>query len=58
MPDTLDDLITLRGVARKTANVVLGNAFGIAGIAVDTHVRRLRTGSASARRDPRRSSRT
>jgi endonuclease-3 len=38
----MEDLITLRGVARKTANIVLGNAFGkVEGIAVDTHVRRL-----------------
>jgi endonuclease-3 len=38
----MEDLITLRGAARKTANIVLGNAFGIVeGIAVDTHVRRL-----------------
>jgi endonuclease-3 len=36
------DLLQLRGVARKTANVVMGNAFGIAsGVVVDTHVRRL-----------------
>jgi endonuclease-3 len=42
VPDTMVDLITLRGVARKTANIVLGNAYGIVeGIAVDTHVRRL-----------------
>jgi endonuclease-3 len=42
VPDTMDDLLTLRGVARKTANIVLGNAFGIVeGIAVDTHVKRL-----------------
>ena len=42
VPDTMQDLITLRGVARKTANIVLGNAYGIVeGIAVDTHVRRL-----------------
>lgn len=42
IPTNLDDLITLPGVARKTANVVLGNAFGIAsGIVVDTHVTRL-----------------
>jgi endonuclease-3 len=42
VPNTMDDLVTLRGVARKTANIVLGNAFGIVvGIAVDTHVRRL-----------------
>lgn len=42
IPTNLEDLITLPGVARKTANVVLGNAFGIAsGIVVDTHVTRL-----------------
>ncbi len=41
-PARLEDLITLRGVGRKTANVVLGNAFGIeAGVVVDTHVGRL-----------------
>ena len=39
---TMDELLTLGGVARKTANVVLGNAFGIAsGVVVDTHVSRL-----------------
>ena len=42
VPDTMEDLLTLPGVARKTANVVLGNAYGIVqGIAVDTHVMRL-----------------
>ena len=42
VPHTMEDLLTLPGVARKTANVVLGNAFGLAeGIAVDTHVTRL-----------------
>jgi endonuclease-3 len=42
VPDTMEELITLPGVARKTANVVLGNAFGKnEGIAVDTHVHRL-----------------
>ncbi len=42
VPQTMKDLITLRGVARKTANVVLGNAFGInEGVVVDTHVARL-----------------
>jgi endonuclease-3 len=42
VPDTMEDLVTLRGVARKTANIVLGNAFDkVEGIAVDTHVRRL-----------------
>jgi endonuclease-3 len=41
VPKTLDELVTLRGVARKTANVVLGNAFGIPGLAVDTHMKRV-----------------
>lgn len=41
VPATLEDLVTLPGVGRKTANVVLGNAFGIPGITVDTHVGRL-----------------
>ncbi len=42
VPQTMDELLTLGGVARKTANVVLGNAFGIAsGVVVDTHVGRL-----------------
>ena len=42
VPQNMDDLLTLGGVARKTANVVLGNAFGIAsGVVVDTHVKRL-----------------
>lgn len=42
VPNTMKDLLTLRGVARKTANVVLGNAFGInEGVVVDTHVMRV-----------------
>lgn len=42
VPRTMDELLTLRGVARKTANVVLGNAFNInVGFVVDTHVERL-----------------
>jgi len=42
VPDTMDDLLTLPGVARKTANIVLASGFGkIEGIAVDTHVKRL-----------------
>jgi endonuclease-3 len=42
VPDTMEELITLPGVARKTANIVLGNSYGVVeGIAVDTHVRRL-----------------
>jgi len=42
VPDTMDELLTLPGVARKTANIVLSVAFGkVEGIAVDTHVKRL-----------------
>ena len=42
VPDTMEGLLRLPGVARKTANIVLGNAFGkVEGIAVDTHVHRL-----------------
>lgn len=41
VPRTMDALTALRGVGRKTANVVLGNAFGIPGLVVDTHVGRL-----------------
>lgn len=41
VPDRLQDLVTLPGVGRKTANVVLGNAFGVPGITVDTHFGRL-----------------
>ena len=42
VPQTMEELVQLRGVGRKTANVVLGNAFGInAGVVVDTHVARL-----------------
>ena len=41
VPNTMEELLTIPGVARKTANVVLGNAYGIVeGIAVDTHVKR------------------
>ena len=41
VPDTMDELLKLNGVGRKTANVILGNAFGVPGIACDTHVIRL-----------------
>jgi endonuclease III len=42
VPDTMEDVLTLPGVARKTANIVLGNAYAkVEGIAVDTHVRRV-----------------
>jgi endonuclease III len=54
VPDTMEELITLRGVARKTANIVLGNSYDVVeGIAVDTHVKRLanRIGF-SAEKDP------
>jgi len=41
IPRTMEEILTIPGVARKTANVVLGNAYGVVeGIAVDTHVRR------------------
>ena len=41
VPDNLETLVRLPGVGRKTANVVLGSAFGIPGIVVDTHVKRV-----------------
>jgi endonuclease III len=41
VPRTLEEMVTLPGVGRKTANVVLGNAYGIPGITVDTHFGRL-----------------
>jgi endonuclease III len=41
VPPRMEDLVTLPGVGRKTANVVLGNAFGVPGITVDTHFARL-----------------
>jgi len=41
VPDTLEALVKLAGVGRKTANVVLGNAFGVPGITVDTHLGRV-----------------
>ena len=41
VPGTLEELILLDGVGRKTANVVLGDAFGIPGVVVDTHIKRL-----------------
>ena len=56
VPETMEALLTLPGVARKTANIVLSNAFGRhEGIAVDTHVRRLafRLGLTSSK-DPKR----
>jgi endonuclease-3 len=41
VPSTMEELVYLGGVGRKTANVVLGNAFGIPGMVVDTHVKRV-----------------
>lgn len=41
IPNTLEELVTLRGVGRKTASVVLNQAFGLPAIAVDTHVKRV-----------------
>ncbi len=43
MPRDMESLVALPGIGRKTANVILGNAFGIPGIAVDTHVSRVST---------------
>ena len=54
VPKTMDELLTLKGVARKTANIVLGSGYGIyVGIAVDTHVERIskRLGIASKNDD-------
>ena len=44
VPNTMDDLVSLSGVGRKTANVILGNCFNIPSIVVDTHVKRLSNG--------------
>jgi endonuclease-3 len=53
VPDTMDELLKLNGVGRKTANVVLGNAFGVPGVLCDTHVIRLsRRLELSANLDP------
>lgn len=41
VPRTMEELLSLHGVARKTANVVLGNAFGVPGLTVDTHMKRV-----------------
>ena len=41
VPDRMEDLVTLPGVGRKTANVILGHVYGQPGMVVDTHVRRL-----------------
>lgn len=41
VPRSLEALVTLRGAARKTANVVLGNCFGVPGLTVDTHMKRV-----------------
>ncbi len=41
VPDTMDELLTLDGVGRKTANVILGNVYNIPSIVVDTHVKRI-----------------
>jgi endonuclease-3 len=41
VPGTMEELVSLHGVARKTANVVLGNAFDVPGLTVDTHMRRV-----------------
>jgi len=41
VPRTMEELVTLQGVGRKTANVILGNCFGVPGVVVDTHVTRV-----------------
>lgn len=41
VPQTMEELVSLPGIGRKTANVILGNAFSIPGVVVDTHVRRV-----------------
>src|SRR3989338_3528420 len=41
VPDRMEDLVTLPGIGRKTANVILGNIFGVPGLVVDTHMIRL-----------------
>ncbi|MBN1845154.1 MAG: endonuclease III [Sedimentisphaerales bacterium] len=53
VPDTMEELTTLAGVGRKTANVILGNAYGVPGVVTDTHVIRLsRLMALSAHADP------
>ena len=53
VPSTMEELVTLTGVGRKTANVVLGVAFGVPGLPVDTHVTRLSNRlRLTAHRDP------
>ncbi len=55
VPSTLEELVKLPGVGRKTANVVLGNAFGVPGLTVDTHLGRIsRRLGLTAREDPER----
>jgi endonuclease-3 len=55
VPSTLEELVPLPGVGRKTANVVLGDAFDVPGITVDTHVGRLsRRLALTAETDPRK----
>lgn len=51
VPDTIDELLTIKGVGRKTANIVVTEGFGLPGIAVDTHVHRIcrRLGAVRAR---------
>jgi endonuclease-3 len=51
VPATMEELVPLPGVGRKTANVVLGTAFGVPGITVDTHVRRLSRRMGLTRKD-------
>ncbi len=41
VPDTIDELLTMKGIGRKTANIVITEGFGLPGVAVDTHVHRI-----------------
>jgi endonuclease-3 len=54
IPDTMEEIVRLPGVARKTGNIVLGNAYGVVeGVAVDTHVKRVATRLGfTAQKDP------
>jgi endonuclease-3 len=53
LPGRMEDLVTLPGIGRKTANVILGNAFGVPGLTVDTHFQRLtRRWALTAETDP------
>lgn len=58
VPATMEELVSLPGIGRKTANVILGNAFGVPGITVDTHFCGWSSGGAGPRRRTRSRSST